>query len=176
MRRTMRHEGLHALAVLGWLSTVGSLVGTASRLEADDGFFTDINNDIGEGINSPEVEWQPRVSADGRFLVFSSNRDGDYDIYLATRDDESEKFGGVRRLSEDVNSAFDEFNGFITADGLTLYFTRPLVADGPDDIWTATRTDLEGSFGNVTNLESVNTSSGDFAPCLSEDELTLLFN
>lgn len=45
-----------------------------------DGSWTTAVN-LGKNINSPAYDWIPSVSEDGKFLFFTSNRTGNYDIY-----------------------------------------------------------------------------------------------
>jgi hypothetical protein len=45
-----------------------------------DGSWTSAVN-FGKNINSPAYDWIPFISDDGKYLFFTSNRNGNYDIY-----------------------------------------------------------------------------------------------
>ena len=83
-------------------------------------------------LNSDSDEISPYISADGKFLLFSSNRPGSlkrmsadkpsYDIYFSEKT--GDEWSKPELLFGAVNTADDEINPFITSDGTTLYFTR----------------------------------------------------
>jgi outer membrane protein OmpA-like peptidoglycan-associated protein len=83
-------------------------------------------------LNSGSDEISPYISADGKFLLFSSNRPGSlkrmsadkpsYDIYFSEKN--GDEWSKPELLFGAVNTADDEINPFITKDGTTLYFTR----------------------------------------------------
>ena len=76
-------------------------------------------------INTPDYwESTPSLSPDGRTLYFSSNRKGGYgglDIYSAQMDSRG-RFGKVRNLGPDINTAGDELFPYM-ADNGKLYFS-----------------------------------------------------
>jgi Tol biopolymer transport system component len=75
-------------------------------------------------VNSADSDGNPAASSDGLVLVFSSTRPGGKgksDIYYATRSSSAGTFGNPQ-LFPDVNTAANERDPFLTADGCTLYF------------------------------------------------------
>lgn len=76
-------------------------------------------------VNTPDYwESTPSLSADGRTLYFSSNRKGGYgglDLYSAQMDSRG-RFGKVRNLGPDINTAGDELFPYM-ADNGRLYFS-----------------------------------------------------
>lgn len=54
--------------------------------------------DLGDEINSTADDWGPSLSADGRSLYFSSFRNGDSDVFVATRDSDDGRFGPAQPL------------------------------------------------------------------------------
>lgn len=54
-------------------------------------------------LNSPAVDGCASQSPDGLTLAFTSNRTGDFDIYIATRENKSQGFGSPQRLPAPVN-------------------------------------------------------------------------
>lgn len=106
----------------------------------------------------------PSVSPDGKWLYFSSDREGsvgDSDIYrVAINSDGS--FGEPERLSSTINTEGKEVFPFIAKDG-TLYFSsdgHPGMG-GLDVFYAKAQGD---SFGSVHNMgPAVNSSADDFA-------------
>ena len=76
-----------------------------------------------DAVNSKYDELGPRLSADGRLLLFYSNRPGGiggYDVWVALRTDGV--WGKPVNLGPNVNSTHNEYGPSITADNRTLYF------------------------------------------------------
>ncbi len=76
-------------------------------------------------INSSSSEVYPVVSPTDLTIYFASDRlggQGDFDIWVATRDSLLDPFSGPRAVSE-LNSTTADFPSFVTSDGCTLYFT-----------------------------------------------------
>jgi len=83
---------------------------------------------LGNPVNTKSWESQPSVSADGRLLYFTSNRNGGkgkMDIWRAEELGVSPEgfpvYGKVINM-ENVNTPGNELSPFIHADGKTLYF------------------------------------------------------
>jgi len=83
---------------------------------------------LGNPVNSGSWESQPSVSADGKWLYFTSNRNGGkgkMDLWRAEKLGVSPEgfpvYGKVLNF-ESVNTSGNELSPFIHADGKTLYF------------------------------------------------------
>jgi len=77
-------------------------------------------------------------------------------------------------LLANVNSADLDIDGYISHDGLTLYFASTRAGGlGERDIWTASRASTGDDFGTPTRLPNVNTADHEGAPFVSADERTL---
>ena len=78
------------------------------------------------GINMDgSIENSASMSADGKTLVFTSNRSGGkggFDIYISHRPSDGEWEAHVN-IGDNINTPFDEDGPFLHADGLTLYFS-----------------------------------------------------
>ena len=97
---------------------------------------------------------------------------------MATRATTSDPFGIVTNLGAAVNTAGNDNNPTITADGLTLAFSsnRP-GGSGGQDIYLATRAATLDAFDGVTRLgREINSRDVDAAPSLSADGLALHFH
>ncbi|MBL6707195.1 MAG: PD40 domain-containing protein [Planctomycetaceae bacterium] len=87
------------------------------------------------------------------------------------------KFDTPTNLGDTVNSPQDDTEPVLSADGLTLIFAsnRPS-GFGGDDLWVATRQNVDQPFSQPVNLgERVNSSRDDTAPTLSSDGRRLIF-
>ena len=68
-----------------------------------------------------------------------------------------------------VNSAFDDYGGALSKDGLSLYFTSTRPGGfGGEDLWVSQRASEDDPFGLPVNLGNViNTASADRTPALT---------
>jgi outer membrane protein OmpA-like peptidoglycan-associated protein/tetratricopeptide (TPR) repeat protein len=76
-------------------------------------------------INSPSSENGFSMTADGKTVYFSSDRnkpEGKFDIYQCQQD-KNGKWGAIQRLPRVINTAFNETSPFINPDGKTLFFS-----------------------------------------------------
>ncbi len=76
-------------------------------------------------INSNYYEGACSVTADGKFLYFSSERKGGFggrDLYLAEKAEDG-TWKNVKNLGDKINTSEDEDSPFIHPDGLTLFFS-----------------------------------------------------
>ena len=153
---------------------------------AQEGRFEDLRpiHTVNSTVNSPWWELQPNISADGLSLYFASSRPGrgDYDLYVATRDNRDAPFEQVEPLDE-LNTRYRDISPSISSDGLVLYFTsnRP-GGMGDQDLYLARRdgtVDDEGNrvpFGPAELVDGVNTRYWDCCPSISADGLALYFD
>jgi OOP family OmpA-OmpF porin len=141
-------------------------------------FIFGIPNNLGPIVNSPALDSQPSISADGLSLFFSSERPGGYansDIWVARRATKNDGWTMVENVGPSINTSYRDSGPDISADGLTLFFnsTRP-GGSGESDIWVVTRTTKSDAWGTPVNLgPTVNSSSYDAYPSVSADGLTL---
>jgi len=100
-----------------------------------------------DAVNSDYDDLGPRVTADGKFLLFYSNRPGGfggYDIWAAPRlPSDGTKPGGWGKpfnLGPGVNSEFDEYNPDPSPDGQRLFFAtnRKAASREQKQAWRAT--------------------------------------
>ena len=107
-------------------------------------------------LNSTQGDQRPSIRFDGLEIFFFSNRPGSTpntmgvpttDIWVATRNSIDDPWDPPVNLGPEVNSAFGDFNPYISPDGLTLYFAsnRPAGSGcGGSDLYMTTRTKLRG--------------------------------
>jgi Tol biopolymer transport system component len=89
-------------------------------------------------LNSTSTEFGPVLTADKLTVYFSSNRDGSgyYDIYASHRVNVTDAFP-VPMIVAGINSAVNDFPGWISADNCRLYFRSD--RSGRGDIYIAVR-------------------------------------
>lgn len=126
---------------------------------------TDIFVADGNGANAkaflpgPSLDYNASLSADGEWVVFTSDRDGSADIYRARRDGSE-----LTRLTDDP--AFDD-QAALSPDGRYLAFVS--TRTGNADLWIL---DLRSQ--RVDNL--TRHPAGDFRPAWSPDGQWLAFS
>lgn len=121
-------------------------------------------------LNSGQTDVDPSVTADGLQLFFNSNRSGNFDIYVSVRNATSEPWPAPVVVDSGIISTGSiEQNPAISADGLTLYFSRS------NDIFQAQRATPLGVFGTPTAIAELNTGAIDTLSSISPDERTMTF-
>jgi Tol biopolymer transport system component len=123
-------------------------------------------------VSSPSIEHAPSVTDDELVMAFASTRDGDYDIYLATRAAKAADFSTPFDATE-LNSPSIEDSPELSGDGLRIVFHSNLGPNG--DLYAASRADRTSAFGNLAPITELNTGDIEDAPALSSDELELFF-
>lgn len=130
-------------------------------------------------VNSVYDDADPFVTADGRRIIFSSDRpggSGTYDLWTSTRPDVFSLFGAPVLVGGGVNSAIEEVHPSMTGDGLEIFFTRTATGWWDDtDLYRATRPDAGAAFSAAVPVSPLNTGTADAYPWISADGLTLHF-
>jgi hypothetical protein len=148
----------------------------ATRSSTSESFGPPVN--MPAVINSDHAAWAD-ISPDGLELYITSHRTGSIgacDIWMAKRASEDSPWGSPVNLGSDVNSGLPDQTPDICYDGLTLFWAQGVGPDGMD-LWMARREDQSQPFGAVVALpDGVNTTAGEFGPCLSPDGTVLYFS
>lgn len=127
---------------------------------------------IGDHINNDKSwESQPSLSGDGKYLYFSTYREGSaqIDIYRSTRDANG-NWSSPEPLPEPINSAFHDKAPFMHSDSRTLYFAsdRPMGFGGYDIYYTKMMDD--GSWTPPKNIGyPINTEEDEHGFMVSTD-------
>ena len=143
----------------------------------DLGWTAPIN--IGDVVNTSSNEAAPAYFEDpttGKaFLYFTSDRDGDEDIYQSARNSNG-TFGAVTSV-DSLNSEALDRGVNIRRDGLEIFLTSERDGgSGARDIWVATRASTSESWNPLINLADINSPANDQLPSLSSDGSTLYFS
>ncbi len=121
------------------------------------------------------------MTANGRYLVFSSNRPGgvgEADLYWVARSSGTEPWGQPINLGRPINSNLMERGSCVSPDGLTLIIgsDRP-GGVGRNDLWITRRRSISDRWGRLENMGAlVNSNLADKSPNLSADGLVLVFH
>jgi hypothetical protein len=109
---------------------------------------------LGSDINSDAWETHVTVSADGRELYFTSNREGGSggrDIYRCVKLPNNE-WSKALNIGERINTEWEEDSPFLSADGNTLYFASSgHTSMGGFDIFYTTK-GADGEWGEPQNI------------------------
>lgn len=141
----------------------------------DDRWTPPVN--LGRTVNSVADDGGLTISADGKRLIFASNRPGGFggeDLYMTTLVDG--KWAASVNLGLGVNTRYNEAMAYMTKDDRELYFHSDRPGGGPGDrsIWTSKFQD--GRWQPAVSLgPEINSKTASNA-YLSNDGLTLLFS
>jgi beta-lactamase regulating signal transducer with metallopeptidase domain len=141
-------------------------------------FGTPVN--LGPNVNTSSADRGAIISADGCTMYMHSDRPGgygDYDVFVATRENRDDEWGPPVNLGQPVNAANFDGPWSISADGLSLYLVSNRGGGyGSVDLWVTTRATTSVPWGAPVNLgPTVNTSYADADPKISPDGLSLYF-
>lgn len=149
---------------------------------------TDIWRSAGQGDSWGDLMPVPELSSTfgdeprppavgGTIMPLSSKRQGKgvlSQIYFATRGADGTWSAPNQDHLAGINSLdYLSADGFLSADGLSLYFASKRTGDS--ELYVARRASLDDDFGEPAPLVGVNTPSEERMPWLSADERTLYF-
>ena len=116
---------------------------------------------LGPLVNTTYFEGQPSVSANGKTLYWDSVRPdgsfGDFDIWMATRENVGEPFGLAVNLGPEVNTAGPEFGPALNQNEKQLFFSSRRPGNvGQIDIWVVERQTKSDAWGIPINVDTLN--------------------
>ena len=176
---TMTADGLEAYFVS--ISRPGGYgredIWVCRRQSTEDDWGPAVN--LGPPVNTSACDGTPSISADGLELYFSNvgpsgsryrpGGHGGGDIWVTKRATREDDWDNPVNLGPTINSSSMETYPSISADGLSLYFSR-------GDIFVTTRARKNDDWGSPVRVTGgVNSGSWEGFPCLSADQRVLLF-
>lgn len=139
---------------------------------------------LGANVNSPFPDYNPFITGDGSKIVFTTRRkhrpgsvpefDGYYPSDIMTSTHKSDGWFFADRLSDKINTIYDEQSVGLTKDGDTLYFYIDHV-DDVGDIFMSTLKNKVYSTPKRLGPE-INTDAMESACSISHDGETMLFS
>ncbi|MDX2190843.1 MAG: OmpA family protein [Bacteroidota bacterium] len=135
---------------------------------------------VGRTINSSAQEASMSITADGKIIYFSSNREGGLgglDLYYVEKDANGD-WSEPKNIGSQINTEFEEDAPFISSDGKTLYFS----SSGHDnmggyDIFKTTYDPLLRIWSKPINLGvPVNSSEDDIYIVFTKDQKIAYFS
>ena len=148
---------------------------TYSKNQANKSYvFTPKN--LGDAVNSPELEYFPSMPIDGRLLVFTRRLGGMNEDFFAA-EKTTDAWGKAIRLPGFINTPQNEGAQNISQDGEWLVFTGCNRPDGMGscDIYISYKT--KDGWSEAFNLGNrVNSDQWESQPCLSPDKRDLYFS
>jgi Tol biopolymer transport system component len=139
---TLSRDGLSLYFTSNRSDGLGNLDIWVSRRSSVDAPWESAVN-LGAPVNTTVADFAPNLSADGHLLFFSSNRDGNLDIYVSHRANKEDDFGwGLPvKLGSGVNTGdAEQAPMFLQSaeDGpANLYFNRGALTSLQADIYSA---------------------------------------
>jgi len=130
-------------------------------------------------INSSSFDGSPTVSTDERELFFTSERNGQRDLFVSTRRSKNAAWSEPASLGEPIDdSRAGDFSLRLAPDDMALYFASNRSGGfGEADIYVARRESRHHGWGPAINLgPPVNTEAFEAFPTLSADGTVLYFN
>jgi hypothetical protein len=120
----------------------------------------------------------PKVAGDGLTLYFASGtyagRIGGADIFVSTRPDRNAAWG-VPQLVPGINTINDDYEPWVVANGLAIYYTYEESA-GESSLHVARRALTSEPFGPSEQLLSLDAAGYDGGAWVTEDELEVFFH
>lgn len=123
-------------------------------------------------LNSASADLKISFTADNLVAFFDSDRDGDRDIYSASRPDEAAAFAMPTRMVELAVVGFDGHSA-ISDDGLRILFARNLGMGS--NIYESTRSDRLTPFSPPMLVPGLASMATDDGPDLAANGATLVF-
>lgn len=136
--------------------------------------FAPVN--VGDSVNTTDLEYYPSVTIDDKTLVFTRRVKGrNEDFFVSER--ETNQWSKARGIDGDINSNFNEGAQHISQDGEWLVFTGCNFPEGLGscDLFFSTR-NKKGWSAPENMGEPVNTEFWESSPCLSPDKRELYFS
>ncbi|MEL6988572.1 MAG: sialidase family protein, partial [Bacteroidota bacterium] len=88
----------------------------------DDGSFADLQN-IGRPVSTEKYEFDPYISPDERFLIYSINYRGNSSLYISYKNDQN-KWTTPINLGPQINTTNQDFAPSLSADGNYLFYSN----------------------------------------------------
>lgn len=124
------------------------------------------------GVNSSSNDGQGYLVSGTEIFFVSARADASAPTALYRGDFASGSVSNVAPIAE-LNTPFSQSNPIVSPDGMTVYFATTRVdvvpASSGNNIWSATRTQMGGSFGTPAPVEPLNSDKNEYPRWISPD-------
>jgi Tol biopolymer transport system component len=141
------------------------------------GPFTSVKEISGPLNSSAGHNLLPWVSPDNLRMYYHNESGGRFSLQISERSTVDDPWPQGTSILE-LNALGDQIQApKLTPDERTIFFNAYDIPGGKGayDLWMASRPDRDSLFGQVTNLAELNTTTSEWAPCVTPDGLTLYF-
>lgn len=129
-------------------------------------------------INGPSHEGGPALSADGQWLVFSSDRSGGAqggeDLWICERTTDGQSWSAPVNLGPQVNSRAWEGQASFSPDGRTIYFASNRSKKG-SGLWMTQRESSGAAWSPAEEVRLGGSTIRGLRPIISSDDRVMLF-
>lgn len=126
-------------------------------------------------INSPKIEYAPSISADGNTMIYQSNKDGRYKLYIAEKEGENWKSTPLNSINNYNGGRSLIAGSSLSYDGNFIFFFANFPGSiGKEDIWYIERHGNEWSDPINAGI-AINTAGYEGFPSISADGNKLYF-
>ena len=125
-------------------------------------------------INSKQNEYAPSVSADGQTIIYQSNKDGKYKLYMAKKTASGWESTPINSINNYRTSSLIAGSS-LTSDGNFIYFFANFPGGaGKEDIWYVERTD-DGWSEPINAGKGINSAGYEGFPSISSNGNRMYF-
>ena len=129
-------------------------------------------------LNSAVQERAVYISKDELRVYFTSLRAGGLgssDIFFSERPDKASAFS-TPVLLDTLNSTSGEYGMSLSSDELVIFFASSRPGVGGNDVYTASRTSIAGSFQSPTLVNELSSANDEHYPTISASGTSMYFN
>ncbi|MFT4786909.1 MAG: outer membrane protein OmpA-like peptidoglycan-associated protein [Cyclobacteriaceae bacterium] len=127
-------------------------------------------------INSKQIEYAPSISADGRTIIYQSNKDGKYKLYIAQKEGSEWKSKPIYSINNYKGSNSLIAGSSISHDGNYIYFFASFPGSiGKEDIWYVERLEDDEWSEPINAGIAINTAGYEGFPSISASGNQLYF-
>jgi hypothetical protein len=129
---------------------------------------------VDTALQSPNIDLEPSVSADGLVMMLGSNRPAgaNYDIYMSTRTLRADAWSTPVLVTE-LSTTGDDHEPTISRSGLELVMVR--FVGGNFELMHSTRPSSSAPWSSPVLLTQLNSAATEYSPCFAHDDLELWF-
>jgi len=151
----------------------GAIAVDAGRCDPKKPFGMPINV---PNVNSGSYDNYVALTADEQTMYIATNRNGDFDIYVATWSTQTNTFGTPMRADALDDNGGDERAPSVSSDGNRIFFrSNRTGTTGFNDIWTTSRNMAGVVFPTPGKAENINSTADDVDPSLQANGTKLYF-